>query len=110
MTQHEQKSTLILTIIGLTAGALLLLFGGGQMEKFGILLLAVGLLAGLVRLASFFLSRKSKKHKRCKPYSQAPAETDAYLAHRIMTMRDNPQRHYESLPPEARRKSIFGGK
>ena len=61
MTQHEQKSTLILTIIGLTAGALLLLFGGEQMEKFGTLLLTVGLLAALVRLASFLFSRKSGK-------------------------------------------------
>lgn len=110
MTQHEQKSTIILTIIGLTSGALLLLFGGEQMEKFGILLLAVGLLAALVRLASFYCSRKSGKNKHNKAYSQAPAETDAELARRIMTMQDDGQRHYESLPPSARRKSIFGGK
>ena len=110
MTQHEQKSTIILSIIGLTAGALLLLFGGEQMEKFGILLLAVGLLAGLVRLGSFVFSRKSGKNKRRKPHAQAPAETDAELALRIMTMQDDAQRHYESLPPSARRKSIFGGK
>lgn len=110
MTQHEQKSTIILTFIGLTSGALLLLFGGGQMEKFGILLLAVGLLAGLVRLTSFYFSRNSGKNKHHKAYSQAPAETDAELALRIMTMQDDAQRHYESLPPSARRKSIFGGK
>lgn len=110
MTQHEQKSTLILALGCLTAGALLLLFGGEQMEKFGTLLLAVGLLAGLVRLGSFLFSHKSGKNKRRKPHAQAPAETDAELALRIMTMRDDGQRHYESLPPSARRKSIFGGK
>ena len=110
MTQHEQKSTLILAIIGLASGGLLLLFGGEQMEKFGTLLLAVGLLAGLVRLASFYFSRKSGKNKRRKPHAQAPAETDAELALRIMTMQDDAERHYESLTPSARRKSIFGGK
>ena len=110
MTLHEKKSTLILALTCLAAGTLLLFFGGENMEKPATLLLWLGGVALLVRLASFFLSRKSKKHKRCKPYSQAPAETDAYLAYRIMTMQDNPQRHYESLPPEARRKSIFGGK
>lgn len=110
MTQHEQKSTLILALGGLTSGALLLLFGGEQMEKFGILLLAVGLLAGLVRLGSFLFSRKSGKNMRRKPNAQAPAETDAELALRIMTMQDDAQRHYEALPPSARRKSIFGGK
>ena len=110
MTLHEKKSTLILALTCLAAGTLLLFFGGENMEKPATLLLWLGGVAALVRLGSFFLSRKSKKNKRRKPYSQAPAETDAYLAYRIMTMQDNPQRHYESLPPEARRKSIFGGK
>ena len=99
MTLHEKKSTLILALTCLAAGTLLLFFGGENMEKPATLLLWLGGVAALVRLASFFLSRKSKKNKRRKPYSQAPAETDAYLAYRIMTMLDNPQRHYESLPP-----------
>ena len=110
MTLHEKKSTLILAITCLAAGTLLLFFGGENMEKPATLLLWLGGVAALVRLGCLYFSRKSKKNKHRKPYSPATAETDAYLARRIMTMRDNPQRHYESLPPEARRKSIFGGK
>ena len=110
MTLHEKKSTLILALTCLSAGALLLLFGGENIEKPATLLLWLGSVAALVRLASFFLARKSRRNKRRKAYSRASAETDAELARRIMTMRDDGQRHYESLPPSARRKSIFGGK
>ena len=110
MTRHEKKATRLLALACLSAGVLLLLFGGEQMEKPATLLLGLGSVAALVRLASFFRSRKSRRNKRRKPYSQASAETDAELALRIMTMRDDGQRHYESLPPSARRNSIFGGK
>ena len=110
MTRHEKKATRLLALACLSAGVLLLLFGGENMEKPATLLLWLGGVAALVRLGSLYFSRKSKKNKRRKPYSQAPAETDAELALRIMTMRDDGQRHYESLPHSARRKSIFGGK
>ena len=37
-------------------------------------------------------------------------EDNINQAYRILTLQDDGRRHYEKLPPEVRRKSIFGGK
>ena len=84
MTPHEEKSTLFFAITCLSAGTLFLLFGGDNLEKPATLLLWLGAVVALVRLGCVFLSRKSRKLKHLRPYSQATAETDAYLAHRCL--------------------------
>ena len=59
---------------------------------------------------SYYRSRKTARYQKKRGKQATQPADHVELAIRIMTLQDDGRRHYENLPPEARKKSIFGGK
>lgn len=108
MSRYTQR---VLGILLLAGAIVAVCFHGhetlGRMAQFsGYLSLFFALTLGF----NHYRSRKTSRYRK-KRGKQVPLPADhVEQAIRIMTLQDNGQRHYENLPPEARKKSIFGGK
>ena len=57
-----------------------------------------------------YRSRKTARYQKKRGKQATQPADHVEQAIRIMALQDDGQRHYEKLPPEARKKSIFGGK
>lgn len=93
------------------AGAVLVLCPNAPAVKCGILLVAVGGIAGIIRDINRWCCRTRRKRRKG-PQSSPPAshEVESGIQEfRIMPLQDSGLKHYENLPPEIRRKSILGG-
>jgi hypothetical protein len=108
MSRYTQRVLSILILSGLIVAVC---FHGhvtlGRMAQFFSYL--SGILA-FTLVFNCYRSRKTARYqkKRGKQATQPAGHVEQAI--RIMTLQDDGQRHYEKLPPEARKKSIFGGK
>ena len=108
MSQYTRRALCILLLVGAIVA---FCFRGhetlGRMAQFAGYLstyLALTLTIG------YYRSRTASRYQK-KRGKQVPTPVDhVEQAIRIMTLQDDGQRHYENLPPEARKKSIFGGR
>ncbi len=108
MSRYTRRALSLLTLFGAVVAVC---FHGhetlGRMAQFFSYL--SGILA-FTLVFSYYRSRKTARYQK-KRGKQATRPADhVEQAIRIMTLQDDGQRHYENLPPEARKKSIFGGK
>ena len=108
MSQYTRRALSLLTLLGAVVAVC---FHGhetlGRMAQF------FSYLSGILVFSLVFNCYRSRKTARYqkKRGKQATQPADhVEQAIRIMTLQDDGQRHYENLPPEARKKSIFGGK
>lgn len=108
MTSYTRKVLCIILLLGVVVSCC---FHGhevlGKMAQF------FGYLSGFIAITLAFDVYRSRKkpgrHRKQKKEAAAP-EDNVEQAIRIMTLQDDGRRHYETLPPVARKRSIFGGK
>ena len=108
MSTYNRKALLMFTICGtlLCAGAFLC----EALRKWAYLSGGIAALSLLVLLVGTCLGRQTGRSRRKQAGYSSAMPDDARQALRIIRGQDDGHRHYESLPPEQRRKSIFGGK
>ena len=108
MPSHTRKVLCILLLLGMLVSC-----GFHGHEVFGKMAQFFGFLSGFIAITlalDFYLRRRKPRHNRKQKMEGAAPVDNVEQAIRIMRLQDDGRRHYETLPPEARKKSIFGGK
>jgi hypothetical protein len=108
MSRYTQRVLSILILSGLIVAVCF--HGHVTLGRMAQLSGYLSLFLALTLIFNHYRSRKTSRYRK-KRGKQVPQPADhVEQAIRIMTLQDDGQRHYEKLPPEARKKSIFGGK
>ena len=108
MTSYTKKALSVVFIIGISLYGVSCLIP--TWHKFGILSCTTGLFSFAILLAGHFNSKQGPKARKKKKRGPETSGFHHEQALDIMYGLDDGHRHYEKLPPEQRRKSIFGGK
>lgn len=108
MSAYNRKALLILAVCGtlLCVGA----FFCKTLCKWSYLSGGIAAVSLLVLLVGTCLGRQTGRSRRKQAGYSSAMPDDARQALRIIRGQEDGHRHYESLSPEQRRKSIFGGK